>query len=134
MSQTGSAAGAKPANNGAVFLGLTPAQILALVGTIAGAVVPEATVAGMTISQLTNLSVGVANGASDAIAAFEEVAAAKRAGATELPPELWEKLNAAADAANTEAAEAEDEVIEGGAGNGAGTGDGTDKAPGDERG
>lgn len=112
MSQSGTTTAAAPASQ-TTILGLTPAQIVSLVGTLAGAFVPGGSALGMTIPQLTGLAVGVANGVTDAISAFEEVAAVNRTGATELPPELWAKVNAAADAANQAAADAEDAVIEG---------------------
>lgn len=108
-----SAAGAKTAVAPAdTFLGLTPAQIVSLVGTIAGAAFPEAAVAGMTIAQITGLAVGVANEAPAAIAAFEEIRKVRDAG-IEPTPEQWASWNKAADDAHAAAQAAADKVING---------------------
>ena len=105
-------ASGKTAVIAATFLGLTPAQIVALVGTIAEAVVPEgALVAGMSIDTLTKLAVGVANEIPEAISAYQEIKATATSGT---PPtaEQWAAWNAAADAAHAAAQAAQDEILQ----------------------
>lgn len=94
-------------------LGLTPVQIVSLVGTIAGAFVPGAQLLGMSIEAITKLGMGVAAEVPEAIAAVEEIKAVANSGA-DPTPEQWASWNAAADTAHVAAQAALDKVIAGG--------------------
>lgn len=97
---------------GDTLLGFSPQQIVTFLGMVAGAVIPGASLIGLSIGQLTDLGVGIANEVPEAVDAFKEIQAVASSG---LPPTAddWAKWNAAADAANTAAAAAEDAVIAG---------------------
>ncbi len=81
------------------LLGFSIPQIVTFVGMVAGAVIPGASLAGFTISQLTNLAVGVANEVPEAVNAFEEIKTVATSGLPPTPAQ-WATWNAAADMAH----------------------------------
>ncbi len=93
-------------------LGLTPAQIVGFVGTLAEAVVPGAAVAGMSIAVLTKLAIGVANEAPAAIAAFEEIVGLSKSGTSPTAAQ-WAAWDAAADSAHASLQAAAQAVLDG---------------------
>lgn len=103
---------AAPALAGTTVLGFSLPQIVGLVGTIASAVIPGASLLGMSIETITKLGLGVAAQVPEAIAAFDEIKAVANSG---LPPtdEQWMAWNAAADSAHAEAQAAADKVLNG---------------------
>lgn len=103
---------AKPSVSQTTILGLTPSQIVSLVGVIAGAALPGASIAGLSIAQVTNLGIGVANGVDEAIEAVEEIKGVAAAGGV-VTPEQWANWNAAADLVNDQVNAAADRVING---------------------
>lgn len=91
-------------------LGITLPEVVNLIGMIAGAVIPGASLAGFTIAQLVSIGAGVAKAVPEAIAAFGEIKDAAKTGQRPTPEQVA-RWNAAADAANAAAAAAEDRVL-----------------------
>lgn len=91
---------------------LTLAQAVGLVGTIASAVVPGASLLGMSLGALTKLGVGVANEVPDALAAYSEMQSQASSGLPATPEQVaaW---NAAADDAHAAVQAAADKVLAG---------------------
>ena len=111
MSQTG-----KALVTSTSILGITPSQIVGIVSQLAtiaaNAFAPGLEVAGMSVKQIADLAVGVANAVPEAIDAVKMIEAHASAGTAPTPDE-WAQINAACDAANAAAAAAEDQVING---------------------
>lgn len=93
-------------------LGITLPEVVNLIGMVAGAVIPGASLAGFTIAQLVSIGAGVAKAVPQAIEAFGEIKAAAQTGQRPTPEQIA-KWNAAADAANAAAGAAEDRVLQG---------------------
>lgn len=93
-------------------LSLALPQVVTLIALIASAAVPGATVAGLSIAQLTGIGLGVANAVPAAVDAWNEIQAVANSG---LPPtdEQWAKWNAAADDAHSQLQDAANQVISG---------------------
>lgn len=93
-------------------LNLTTPQAVTLVGMLAGAFIPGASIAGFTIAQLTGIASGVAKQIPEAIAAFDEIETVANSG---LPPtpEQVARWNAAADLAHEDFDAAAEAVIAG---------------------
>lgn len=91
---------------------LTLPQAIGLVGTIASAVVPGASLLGMSLGTLTKLGVGVANAVPEAVQAYSDMQAQASSG---LPPTADQVAawNAAADDAHAAVQAAADKVIAG---------------------
>lgn len=91
---------------------LTLPQAVGLIGTIASAVVPGASLLGMSLGTLTKLAVGVANEVPAAIDAYSSMQAQASSG---LPPSADQiaTWNAAADDAHAAVQAAADKVIDG---------------------
>jgi hypothetical protein len=87
-------------------------QAVALVGTIASALAPQATVAGLSLSTVVGIAKGVAQEIPAAIQAVEDIKATV-ASNTAPTDEQWAAWNAAADSAHAAAQAAQDEVLAG---------------------
>lgn len=95
------------------ILGFSANQVVATVGALASVAAqafPGTAVLGMSLDKLLGLAIGVANQVPAAIDAWNEIQALGDSG-TAPSPEVWARLNAAADQAHAEAQAAADEVI-----------------------